>query len=249
MNTLQSFNLQWHITDKCNLRCTHCYQESYNGRELSLPQLVGVVDQFKDFLTQKGLERKVERETGLKGLLQKYTPSILPSKVSALPGHITLTGGEPLVRKDLYDLLSVFKENKNYFGFSLLTNGTLITAENAARIKEYGPKYVQVSIEGNRETHDAIRGKGMYDKAVQGLKHLVDQEIYTLISFTAHKQNYHEFPAVAQLGRELGVSRVWSDRLIPNGSGEKMKEMMLSAEETKAFFQMMKEEQLKRSPE
>ena len=224
MYTPTAFNLQWHITEKCNLRCIHCYQKSYNQQELSYKQLLSILNQFKNALAAFRKNAKTK-----------------------IPGHITLTGGEPLVRPDLYELLSIFAQDKKDYDFAILTNGTLIDAKTAYGIKKYNPRYVQVSIEGTRETHDAIRGAGMYDKAVQGLQHLIEQNISTLISFTAHRRNYAEFPAVAQIGRELGGSRVWSDRLIPTGSGDAMKELMLTPEENKAYFQMMKEEQLKRS--
>jgi GeoRSP system SPASM domain protein len=161
-----------------------------------------------------------------------------------IPGHITLTGGEPFVRKDLFDLLDIFEENKEYFSFSILTNGTYIDREMAARLKDYHPTYVQISMEGSKEVHESIRGNGTYDKAVNALKYLHQEGIYTVASFTAHKQNYHEFPNVVKACKKIGVDRVWSDRLIPSGSGEEMAEYMLSQEETQEFFQMMRREKL-----
>jgi MoaA/NifB/PqqE/SkfB family radical SAM enzyme len=42
--------LQWHITDRCDLRCSHCYQETYSDPELNLSQLLSIVDQYDKFL-------------------------------------------------------------------------------------------------------------------------------------------------------------------------------------------------------
>ncbi len=212
-------HLQWHVTERCNLRCSHCYQKSYNKPELTLEQQLEVIEQFKE--AQSLMNKKAGRR---------------------IPGHITVTGGEPFVRKDFFDLLDAFAENKEYFSFSILTNGTYIDRKMAKRLREYHPTYVQVSMEGSKEIHESIRGEGTYDLAVNALKYLHREKIRTIASFTAHKQNYHEFPNVVKACKKIGVDRVWSDRLIPSGSGEEMSEYMLSPNETQEFFEMMKRE-------
>jgi radical SAM protein with 4Fe4S-binding SPASM domain len=80
---------------------------------------------------------------------------------------------------------------------------------------------------------------------VEAIKQLRREHIYTLISFTAHRGNFHEFPTVVQIGKRLGVNRVWSDRLVPFGSGEKLREQILSPIETQTFFTLMNEARLK----
>jgi radical SAM protein with 4Fe4S-binding SPASM domain len=60
-----------------------------------------------------------------------------------------------------------------------------------------------------------------------------------LISFSAHRGNYREFPDVARLGRTLRVSRVWADRVIPWGSGAALKDQVLTPEETREFFKIL----------
>ncbi len=219
--TPKQFHLQWHITQRCNLRCTHCYQENYKNTDLPFKDLVKIVDQFKE---------------ALKSFSQKNGQTI--------KGHITVTGGEPFIRKDFFDLLALFAKNNAYFTFSILTNGTLINEETAEKIKLYGPTYVQVSVEGKKETHDLIRGNGSYEKTTSAIKYLLAQKIPTVVSFTAHKKNFQEFKDVVDLSKKLGVNRVWSDRIIPCGSGEAMKELQLSAEETKIFFELMKQEKI-----
>ena len=96
--------LQWHVTQRCNLRCAHCYQETYAGEELCLDDLLRVLEQFKDLL-----ERKRREANG-----------------RTVRGHITVTGGEPFVRQDFLDLLDVFSANRALFSFAILTNGTFI---------------------------------------------------------------------------------------------------------------------------
>lgn len=209
--------LQWHITERCNWRCTHCYQEDYSEQELRFRELSEVVEQFKALLDQ----------------LSREPP---PFRVTA---SIHVSGGEPFIRKDFLDLLEVFSANKEHFSFAILTNGSLIDAAMARRLRELGPAYVQVSLEGTKETNDQIRGPGAFDKTVSALEHLVRERIRSVISFTAHRGNYIEFPEVARLGRQLGVSRVWADRLIPWGSGSTLGEELFSPQETREFFKIM----------
>lgn len=68
--------LQWHITERCNLRCAHCYQNDYSGEELQFKDLLEVVQQFKDIMSfwrGKAVGHRAR-------------------------GHLTVTGGEPFVR-------------------------------------------------------------------------------------------------------------------------------------------------------
>jgi len=203
--------LQWHVTQRCNLRCAHCYQEDYSGDELAFPGLLDVVEQFKALLETRGHAR----------------------------GHVTVTGGEPFVRPDFLDLLEVLARNRERFSFAILTNGSFVDRTMARRLRELGPAFVQVSIEGAAATHDRIRGRGDFDRVVAALKNLVRERIRTLISFTAHKGNVADFPAVARLGRRLGVARVWADRLIPFGAGERLAHHLMTSDETRAFFEVM----------
>ncbi len=212
--------LQWHITERCNLRCTHCYQESYTGQELNYRDLLNILEQFKALLSL--WRRRVERP---------------------LPGHITVTGGEPFVRRDFLDLLEVFAAHQDCFSFAILTNGSFIDAAMASHLQKLGPSFVQVSIEGTQATHDQIRGTGNFERTVEAIKHLVRARIRTLIAFTAHRANFRQFPEVARLGRRLGVARVWADRLIPWGSGTALQSQLLTPVETHEFFELMRQAQ------
>ncbi|MDP6555066.1 MAG: radical SAM protein [Pirellulaceae bacterium] len=212
--------LQWHVTERCNLRCAHCYQESYSGKELDFADLLMVLWQYKELLAQW---RDHAKQPGMRG-------------------HITVTGGEPFVRRDFLDLLEVFAANRKRFSFAILTNGTFIDDAMARRLRKLRPAFVQVSIEGSRVTHNEIRGSGNFERTVSAIKHLVRARIRTLISFTANRLNYQEFPEVARLGRRLRVSRVWADRLIPWGIGSAMKEQVLTHAQTREFFEIMRKE-------
>jgi radical SAM protein with 4Fe4S-binding SPASM domain len=154
-------------------------------------------------------------------------------------GHIRVSGGEPFIRQDFFDLLEVFCANRNLYDFSILTNGSYIDDATAQGLEELRPVFVQVSLEGAEETNDFVRGPGAFGQTVAAVNSLVRARINTRISFTAHKGNSIEFAEVARIGRKLGVQRVWSDRLIPWGAGSNLAEQLLSPHETREFFELM----------
>lgn len=209
--------LQWHITERCNWRCAHCYQESYTNPELTFHDLLTIKDQYVellDYVNQSKFHMDVR-------------------------GHINVSGGEPFIRQDFMDLLEIFKNDARRYSFGILTNGSFIDEAVAKRLKALGPSFVQVSIEGTAETNDKIRGAGATEKTVSAIKNLTRVKIPAVISFTAHRGNFKEFSEVAGLGRRLGVARVWADRLIPEGSGSDLAGLLLTPEETKSFFEIM----------
>ena len=218
---MMRFVLQWHLTERCNLRCTHCYQnEAIIKEELSLEEKYMVVDKFVDFI---------------KMFNQK----------SYSQGVLNITGGEPFVYKDLEPLLAYISKFKEYLSFNFLSNGTLINDKTIALIQKYKPLFVQISIDGDQETHDKIRGKGAFETSMKGIKRLKESGVKVLISFTAHKLNYKSFPKVAKIARDAGVDKVWSDRMIPEGVGIGMQDDLLSPAETFEYAKIMKIEQIK----
>ncbi len=214
----RSLLLQWHITERCNLRCRHCYQEDYSGREMTWDQWLQVLDQFKSLLD------RWRHETGQ----------------PTFRGHITVTGGEPFVHPDFMKLLQKFAGEKDHYSFAILTNGSLIDPAVARQLARLKPRFVQVSLEGGRETHDRLRGPGNFDTTRSAIRHLVGRGIPTLVSFTAHRGNYREFADVVDIACKLKVDKVWSDRFLPNGAGmDHMGGEALTAEETQEYFNTM----------
>ncbi|MBU5488945.1 radical SAM protein [Clostridium sp. MSJ-8] len=212
--------MQLHVTGRCNQKCKHCYHNEYVDEPLTLDSIRNIINQYVE-------------------LLDKY------NKVKNINcmGHINVTGGEPFVRKDFFDILEMFYENRRYFSFGVLTNGSYITDENAKLLKELGVSNVQVSIDGDKEIHDYIRGQGNYDQTFEAVDKLRKNNIRTTVSFTASKLNYKKFPDVAKACKEHDVSRLWSDRIVPIGNGSMLKEQCLSAPECLELFKIMKEEQ------
>ncbi len=212
---VKRFILQWHLSENCNLKCLHCYQESHKPIQLKYEELIDIYNQFKELL--KKLKMK---------------------------GHINITGGEPLCNPHLFKILDLIKKDQDFITFSILTNGTLITEEIAKKIKSYNPYYVQVSLEGGKKTNDYIRGKGTYNKIAKGIVNLRNQDIFTSISFTATKLNYKEFPKVVKYARKYDVNNVWSDRYIPLGDSED-KDLALNYKQTREYLSIMNKERNK----
>ena len=206
--------IQWHITEKCNLRCTHCYHNGYSGNE-KLDSLLYILAQIEDFIDD-----------------------VRKNKTHFVPAHITITGGEPMVSPAFWDLIDVFHQKKKKFGYSILTNGTYINGESIKKLASLAPYYVQISIEGSEQLHDSIRGEGNFKNVCKAARLLVKNKITTSISFTAHAYNYKEFPAVARIGRKLGVNRVWTDRLIPYGTGSSLTSM--NKQQTKEYIELIR---------
>lgn len=208
--------LQWHITERCNCRCMHCYQQhKKQGVEPAWHDVVTIVEQFKDLLSYRGGDS------------------------GSIRGQITVTGGEPFIRADFFDILELFTGNMQYFDFAILTNGSFITSNTARQLAALQPLFVQVSLEGTTSTHDEIRGQGSYQHTVEAIRHLVKAGIRTYISFTAHRGNFREFAQVAELGHDLKVDKIWADRHIPLGQSTDFREKMLTPNETREFFTIM----------
>lgn len=111
---------------------------------------------------------------------------------------VTLQGGEPFFREDLKDVIEGIVNNN--MAFSILSNGTLITDETAQFLAGTGKcSSVQVSIDGSiPTTHDAMRGKGSFEKAVNGLKALRKNGVNTTVRLTIHKENISDLEDIAR---------------------------------------------------
>ncbi|MBT0158889.1 radical SAM protein [Candidatus Bathyarchaeota archaeon A05DMB-2] len=144
---------------------------------------------------------------------------------------LAFSGGEPLSRKDFFEVASHAVERGLYV--SVATNGTLLTKENVKKLKQARINYVEVSIDGaTAQTHDAFRGvPGAFDKAVAGLKNCVEADLCACIATTATKSNLAEMPGILDLAEEIGAERFTYFNFIPTGRGKEHFDQDLTAEE------------------
>jgi radical SAM protein with 4Fe4S-binding SPASM domain len=144
---------------------------------------------------------------------------------------LAFSGGEPLTRKDFFEVASYAAKRGLYV--SVATNGTLLTEENVRKLKEAKINYVEVSIDGaTAETHDSFRGvPSAFDKAVAGLKRCVEADLCACIATTATKSNIAEMPEILDLAEEIGAARFTYFNFIPTGRGKEHYDQDLSPEE------------------
>lgn len=139
--------------------------------------------------------------------------------------EIRFTGGEPLLFNGIYDLINFATEEG--ICTSLGTNGTLITKEVAKKLKESGLKKVVVSIDGNKKTHDKIRGRKNYQKAMHGLKYLKQNDINVRVNSVIMKSNMDD---VIKLAKKMSRKKItiFIRRFISSGRGKELEDNMLN---------------------
>lgn len=137
---------------------------------------------------------------------------------------VVLSGGEPLLRKDIYGIV----EYTRYLGMKAVlgTNGTLINEEVARKLKKAGLSRVGISLDSqNPKLHDDFRNfKGAFDKVLSAIQALKKVGLEFQIHTTLTKHNYKEIDSLINLAGELGASAYHIFFLVPTGRGRKQSE-------------------------
>jgi len=141
------------------------------------------------------------------------------------------SGGEPLTRKDFFEVARHAADRGLYV--SVATNGTLLTKENVTKLKQAKVNYLDISIDGaSAKTHDEFRGvPGTFDRAVAGLKNCVEADLCVCIATTVSKNNMGELPAIIDLAEEVQAERFTYFNFIPTGRGKEHYDQDLTAQE------------------
>ncbi|KAB2894860.1 MAG: heme d1 biosynthesis radical SAM protein NirJ, partial [Burkholderiaceae bacterium] len=138
-------------------------------------------------------------------------------KAFGVPALI-LSGGEPLLRPDLFEIAARARSLGFYTGLS--TNGTLIDAPLAARIAGAGFDYVGISLDGLRETHDRFRRlDGAFDRSLAAIRHLATHGVKVGLRFTMTALNAHDLPALLRLMQDEGAHKFYFSHLNYAGRG------------------------------
>ncbi len=205
-----SFHLQWHITESCNLQCKHCYQDpNYLSSDLPLDALQKILNDFEQQTIRWSLKKENVR--------------------------ISLTGGEPLIRKDFFKLLFLLFRKKNLFQYGVMTNGIFLDKENVRKLKNLEIDYAQISIEGLEKINDQIRGKGSFRRAIYGAKLLKEEGLKTSLSMTVTKKNINEVPGVVRLAKKLNA-RLGIRRCVHFGNSRGMEKSTLTPGKLRALW-------------
>ncbi|NPA05176.1 MAG: radical SAM protein [Crenarchaeota archaeon] len=149
---------------------------------------------------------------------------------------LLLSGGEPLVREDIWDILEPAK-GKPLPKLALSTNGTLIDRDTAERLKEYGFTYIGISIDSlNPEWHDKFRGvKGAFEAALRGIKNSLDAGLDVGLRTTITRYNAHEAPDIVDWCVKQGIPRLSLYILDTVGRGEGLKDWLPSHEQLRSM--------------
>ncbi len=136
---------------------------------------------------------------------------------------LILSGGEPLLRPDIFEIAHRAKAMGFYTALS--TNGTLIDERNVDKIAAVGFDYLGISIDGIRETHDRFRRKeGAYEESMHGLRLCRDAGIKVGLRFTMTQDNAEELPQLLDLMVEERINKFYFSHLNYAGRGNKNRE-------------------------
>lgn len=148
---------------------------------------------------------------------------------------VLFSGGEPLVRPDILDLIREAVKLK--IRTVLSTNGTLIDEKLAEELKKLGLAYVGISLDGWKEVHDKFRGKkGSFDKVIAAIEACKKAGLKVGLRFTINKLNAQEIPKIFDLVEELKIPRICFYHLVYVGRGSNLKDLALTHEETRFWI-------------
>ncbi len=145
---------------------------------------------------------------------------------------ILFSGGEPLVRKDLFELGKYARD----LGMRVVvsTNGTMINSRVAGELKGIGVSYVGVSLDGIGDTNDSFRGvKGAFDRALKGIRHCKESGIKVGLRFTINKRNVDDVPGIFDLMENEDIERICFYHLVYSGRGSQLIDEDLKKEQTR----------------
>ncbi len=196
-------HISWNVTKKCNLYCKHCYRESSPDEEID-----------DELTTEEG-----------KKFLQDMKKANL--------GTIVFSGGEPLLRPDIFELIEYASSLKM---MTLMgSNGTLISPKVAEKLKSSGLNAIAISIDSlNEEVHDDFRGqKGSLKKAMEGVKNCIDAGLRVQINTTISKYNLDDIDEVMEYADKVGALSSHMLFLVDVGRGKSIDATQLNKKEYK----------------
>jgi heme b synthase len=193
--------IAWEVTRRCNLNCIHCRSSS-----------AMVVEKHPDFSTGEAYR-------------------IIDDISSYAKPVVVLSGGEPLLRKDIFDIAQYGTEKG--LRMCLATNGTLVTEEICEKIKKSGIRIISLSLDGaSEETHDDFRKeKGAFAGTINAAKLFKKHGIEFIINSSFTKRNQKEIPKVYKLAKELGATAWYMFMIVPTGRGEEIMNELISKED------------------
>ena len=208
------FFIQWHLTERCNLRCRHCYQTRRRSREMSADEVKkeidGAIQMFRAWKEEHGI-------------------LVAPS--------IHFTGGEPFLFKGFWDVIRHSRQSG--FGVAIMTNGCLVSREDAEEAASLGISDIQISLEGPPDLHDSLRGPGSFQGAARGTERLVQAGNRVSANVTLSRLNVDAIEETVEVAKEMGFYGIGFSRMVPCGRGKALLDSFLTPQELKSAYQKM----------
>jgi MoaA/NifB/PqqE/SkfB family radical SAM enzyme len=151
--------------------------------------------------------------------------------------RIIFSGGEPMAYKYFWDALEYAQGKFDLIVLS--TNASLISRDDAARLRDL-VHYVDVTVDGPRRQHDAIRGH--YDKVIRGLRRLAEEEIPLSLICVYMKQNRRVINYIAQTGDIFGARKVKILTTIPKGYSKNLFDDFTTGQELEELYEYLQQE-------
>lgn len=145
---------------------------------------------------------------------------------------LNITGGEPLLRRDLFELMT--QATALGFEWGMVTNGSLITDDTIEKMRQSGMKTITISVDGLRETHDSLRHlPGSWDRIMTALEKLKKAAFldHLQVTFTANRRNVYEFEALYEILRSKGLDSIRVSMMDPIGRALDNADLLLTREE------------------
>lgn len=199
--------ISWNTTKRCNLLCKHCYRESGPDADIQ-----------GELTTEEG-------------------KTLIGQIKNAGFRLLILSGGEPLMREDIYEMVSTAKQ----VGLvpAMGTNGTLLSADVARELMDRGLKGIAISVDSmEKEYHDDFRGHaGAFDLTQTGIDHALAAGLRVQINLTLTEKNQGEFHKMADYYEKRGVHAIHPFFLVPTGRALSMEDEGLREQ---AYFTMIR---------
>jgi radical SAM protein with 4Fe4S-binding SPASM domain len=157
---------------------------------------------------------------------------------------INLTGGEPLLKPELFLLLDELNQKSVVEELGIITNGLLMDREVVRRLSVFSKlKKIKISLDGaDAKTNDEIRQKGTFEKVIQNISLVKEQSRFEIVfMFTLMKRNFRSLLSLIHLCQDLGVHGLILERFIPWGRGREIMDEVLNKEQWKELVETLLE--------
>jgi radical SAM protein with 4Fe4S-binding SPASM domain len=197
-----AYSVSWNLTQRCNLECAHCYMSAHAGADT------------RGELTTRECRRVMDD-------IAAVNPNVF----------LILTGGEPLLRRDIWDVAAYAAEKTFTTVFG--TNGVLLREKEARLMREHRVLGASISLDStDRAKHDGFRRlPGAWDGAVRATRVLADEGLDFSLHMSVTDWNVQEVPAMVDLARALGATVLNFFFLVRTGRGRDLTDIDAAAYE------------------